>query len=93
MAQGERLALDLALANQLQADEIQARQSAGGSRPLREHEAVSLLLMALGAFNRRATVLLMNIRVKGQPAALTIIPGAKFAQDKTGKTQLNQTDL
>ena len=49
--------------------------------------------MALSAFNRRANVLIMNIRVKGQPAALTIIPGAKFAQDKAGKTLLNKTDL
>ncbi len=89
----ERLALDLALAYQLSADEIQARQQTGGSRPLREHEAVSLLLMALSAFNRRANVLIMNIRVKGQPAALTIIPGANFAQDKAGKTLLNKTEL
>ncbi len=73
------------------ADEIQARNQSGGSRPLREHEAVSLLLMALGAFNRRARVLTMNIQVRGQPAALTIIPGATFDQDKTGKTTLNQT--
>lgn len=84
--------MDLALASQLSADEIQARQPTGVSRPLREHEAVSLLLMALSAFNRRANVLIMNIRIKGKPAALTIIPGAKFAQDETGKTQLNKTD-
>lgn len=91
--QDEHLALDLALADLLSADEIQARQQTGDSRPLREHEAVSLLLMALSAFNRRANVLIMNIRVKGQPAALTIIPGAKFSQDKTGKTQLSKADL
>ena len=72
-------------------DEIQARRPRGDSRPQREREAVSLLLQALGAFNRRANVLIMNIQVRGQPAALTIIPGAIFARDKAGKTILEKS--
>ncbi len=50
---------------------------------------MSLLLLALGAFNRRAKVLTMNVRVRGQPAALTLIPDAQFGRDETGKTILN----
>lgn len=87
---GERLALDLAMANQFHADEIQARQPTGGSRPLREHEAVSLLLKALGVFSQRAKVITMNIKVQGRPAALTIIPEASYALDRAGKTTLRK---
>ncbi|MCG2788170.1 MAG: hypothetical protein L6461_24035 [Anaerolineae bacterium] len=82
----------MTLAHRLNAEEIQARQTTGASRPLREHEAVRLLLMALGAFNRQASVLTMNIRLQGKPAALTIIPGTRFTPDKNGKTTLRKVD-
>jgi hypothetical protein len=57
---------------------------------LREHEAASLLLQALGTLNRQARVLVMNTRIQGQPTALTLIPGATFAQDLNGNTILNR---
>jgi hypothetical protein len=33
----------------------------------------------------------MNADIQGQPSALTIIPGATFAQDPNGNTVLNRS--
>jgi hypothetical protein len=77
----------------LNTDGIQARQANGTSRPLRDHEAARLLLQALGAFNRQASVHVLNTNIQGQPAALAIIPDAIFAPDNNGKTTLKKVKL
>jgi hypothetical protein len=74
----------------LNADSIQARQANGSPRPLHEREAIRLLLQALGAFNRQASVHVLNTNIQGQPAALTIIPGIVFEPDDNGKTTIRK---
>jgi hypothetical protein len=93
MAEAGRLAIDLRRASPLIAEEIRARQPAGDSRPLREQEAASLLLRALGALSQRAKIFTMNIQIQGKPTALTLIPGASFSLDRAGKTIIRKEKI
>lgn len=72
---------------------IQARQANGSPRPLHERETIRLLLQVLGDFNRQAEIRIINTRIQGQPAALTIIPGMNFARDENDQTTIQRVIL
>lgn len=55
-------------------------------------EALALVLGALGTLGRLSGVRAANVEWNGQPAAVTIIAGARFGEDAQGHTTLEGSD-
>lgn len=64
-------------------------QKKGGRRPPRPHEALALVLGALGTLNRLSGVQTMNAEMNGETIAMALIPGAQFGEDVDGNTTLD----
>ena len=64
-------------------------QRRNGKRLPRPHEALALVLGALGTLHRSSGVRTMNTEINGKSIALALIEDAQFGEDFEGNTTLN----